>query len=393
MKSSLKYALFFNPLVLGALFLVMAAALFLQSSGTVLLSTDALLAIAIAGGVIAIAAAWNGSSTLRKRSAAVDGASRYWASGSTARALPMHGQSDIDALAGHFNTLLERLHPALAQSADIADEFLLTCERMSQYGERANQSVQLQGTEIEQLAQTIAAMQQSVDAITQRSQAASNAAQDSESSIVKGRDIVKNTHTAVADLATSIDTAAAVVKSLEDESGKIGKVLVVIQSIAEQTNLLALNAAIEAARAGEHGRGFAVVANEVRTLASRTQQSTEEIKLMIERLQNNSQQVVNAISEGKKKATTSVAHTLAAADVFGNIFDSVRVIIEMNQHISASIGQQRQFANVIDSNVRTVRDIAAKTSEGARDAALARKGLAGMASDLKQIVGPFQRAA
>lgn len=305
----------------------------------------------------------------------------------------MHGQSDIDALAGHFNTLLERLQPALAQSADIADEFLQTCERMSQYGERANQSVQLQGTEIEQLAQTITAMQESVNAITQRSQAASNAAQDSENSIAKGRDIVKNTHTAVADLATSIDTAAAVVRSLEDESGKIGKVLVVIQSIAEQTNLLALNAAIEAARAGEHGRGFAVVANEVRTLASRTQQSTEEIKLMIERLQDNSLQVVNAISEGKKKATTSVAHTLAAADVFGSIFDSVRVIIEMNQHISASIGQQREFANVIDSNVRAVRDIAAKTSEGAREAALARKGLAGMASNLKQIVGPFQRAA
>lgn len=393
MKSSLKYALFFNPLVLGVLFLVMAAAILLQSSGTVLLSADALLAIAIAGGLIALAAAWNGSNTLRKRSVAVDGVARYWASGSVARALPMHGQSDIDALAGHFNTLLERLQPALAQSADIADEFLQTCERMSQYGERANQSVQLQGTEIEQLAQTITAMQESVNAITQRSQAASNAAQDSENSIAKGRDIVKNTHTAVADLATSIDTAAAVVRSLEDESGKIGKVLVVIQSIAEQTNLLALNAAIEAARAGEHGRGFAVVANEVRTLASRTQQSTEEIKLMIERLQDNSLQVVNAISEGKKKATTSVAHTLAAADVFGSIFDSVRVIIEMNQHISASIGQQREFANVIDSNVRAVRDIAAKTSEGAREAALARKGLAGMASNLKQIVGPFQRAA
>ena len=393
MKSSLKYALFVNPLVQGVLFIAIAVLAYGQlnpGAGLPAVPPSTMLIVAALGAVVAVASALLGRLTLSRRQQAVEQLSTHWSRAATTGApAPALGHRDIDQLAVRFDQSLAQFRPALIQSSQIADAFLDTCAQMSQYGERANQSVQRQSHEIEQLATTIQAMQQAVADVLERSSSAYDAAKNSETHIVQGRTIVDSAHATVADLATSIETAAGVVDSLEEESGNIGKVLVVIQSIAEQTNLLALNAAIEAARAGEHGRGFAVVANEVRTLASRTQQSTEEIKLMIERLQDNSQRVVNAIGDGRKKAATSVEHTLAAAGVLGNIFDNVRVIIDMNGHISTSVAQQQRFAAEIGSNVRNVQDISIHTSEGAKEAAQARRGLAGLAGDLKQLVGPY----
>lgn len=394
MKSSLKTALVAGPAVSGLLFLLLAGSLVLQGAGQDPLLSPRTQTVLAGLGLLASVLTWlAGARASRTGQRALDGLTRHFGHDGTVAACPAFGHVDVDAAATVFNGVLTRVRPALGQSAAIADELMATCNRMSVSGERANQSVQQQQAEIALLVDAIGATQITVDDIAQRSGAANTAANESAASITEGRAIVDSAHATVADLAASIDAASGVVRSLDDESGNIGKVLVVIQSIAEQTNLLALNAAIEAARAGEHGRGFAVVAKEVRTLASRTQQSTEEIKLMIERLQDNAQQAVSAIGEGKKKAATSVEHTMAAADVLGDIFGSVQTIIEMNSHISEAIVQQKRSVQAIDTSMRRVNDIAVQTSEGARNAAGARQGLVQLAGKLRSLVEPYRGMA
>ncbi len=384
---SVRYTLYLNQLLLAMLFLAIAAIEYQSAGG---LGASAWLALA--GVAAALLMAFCLARLANRRSRRL--ASTVAHIDATGLRLPAEFASgssdDIGALEGRFNQLLRRVRPALAGSVQIADQLVLTTDTLAQFGDRTNQSARQQRHEIEQLVQAIADLRRAVEAMTASSVSAGDAARESESSIVKGRNIVDSAHATVSDLSGSIEAAARVVRSLEDESGNIGKVLVVIQSIAEQTNLLALNAAIEAARAGEHGRGFAVVANEVRTLASRTQTSTEEIRLMIERLQENAQQAVQAIDEGQKKVGSSVEHTLAAADLLGRIFESVRVIVDRNTQIGVSIAEQQRFAQGIEDNVRNVQDIVENTARASTEALTARQGLAALAIDLRQLVEPFR---
>jgi methyl-accepting chemotaxis protein len=184
-----------------------------------------------------------------------------------------------------------------------------------------------------------------VQEVARNATEAAKAASHSDEEAQNGQAVVDRTINAIDALASEVDRAANVIHRLEQDSDKIGTVLDVIKGIAEQTNLLALNAAIEAARAGEQGRGFAVVADEVRTLASRTQQSTAEIQQMIERLQAGAQEAVSVMEDSRSRASDSVSSAQSAGQSLESITRSVASITDMNTQIASAADEQSALSH------------------------------------------------
>ena len=206
----------------------------------------------------------------------------------------------------------------------------------------------------------------------------------------QGQQVVDNAVSAIQRLAGEIEQAASVMHALAEDSERIGGVLVVIRSIAEQTNLLALNAAIEAARAGEQGRGFAVVADEVRTLASRTQASTEEIQGMIERLQGGARQSVERVGAGQERARQGVELIQSVAQALKAISESVARINDMSAQIASASEQQSAVAEDVNGNVLRITEVAQVTSQNAQRTAAAAEQLGGLADELRSMLKGYE---
>jgi methyl-accepting chemotaxis protein len=193
-------------------------------------------------------------------------------------------------------------------------------------------------------------------------------------------------------LAGEVERAAGVIMKVEKDSESIGTVMQVIRDIAEQTNLLALNAAIEAARAGEQGRGFAVVADEVRTLASRTQASTEEIDQVIKTLQGATREAVQVMEASRDKARTGVDQASEAGKSLASISGAVDKITEMGTQIASAAEEQSAVVEEISRNVTSISEVASQTAEGSRQLAAASNELAGLSAELQALVGRFRVA-
>ncbi|WP_422630752.1 methyl-accepting chemotaxis protein [Pseudomonas mucidolens] len=220
--------------------------------------------------------------------------------------------------------------------------------------------------------------------------AAASSAHSVNDETLNGRGLVQSQQGSIARLASEIDQSVLVINQLAIDSQSISTVLEVIKSIAEQTNLLALNAAIEAARAGEQGRGFAVVADEVRTLARRTQQSTEEIEQMIIKLHSGVGAAVKAMGSSHQMANGTVGQSEKVQSALENILGAVGMIVDQNQQIAAAVEQQTAVAQDIDQNIVEINRAGEHAAQGTHQTEEASRQLSLQVIELKQLIGAFR---
>lgn len=247
-----------------------------------------------------------------------------------------------------------------------------------------------QQVQTEQVAAAINQMTATVQEVSLSAGSASEAASSADAEANSGSDIVSKTVENIGQLTREIGSAAETVDMLSKDSEEIGTVLDVIRGISEQTNLLALNAAIEAARAGEAGRGFAVVADEVRALASRTQESTQEIQTMIERLQDGSRKAVEAMNCGRENALGSANQASEARAALDTITQAVASINDMNAMIATASGEQSSVAEEINRNIVSIASVAENSAEGARLIEASNRKLTAIARDLDEHMALFK---
>ncbi|THB70290.1 MAG: methyl-accepting chemotaxis protein [Gammaproteobacteria bacterium] len=262
-----------------------------------------------------------------------------------------------------FNDFLVKQLGIISSSAD-------KCANAASGASGGDKSMVLsQKAEVDKVATAMTEMSATVHEVARNATEAAEAAQRADEETSKGKMVVSQAIEAIDLLASEVNDAAQVIHRLEQDSDEIGAVLDVIRGIAEQTNLLALNAAIEAARAGEQGRGFAVVADEVRTLAQRTQQSTQEIQNMIERLQSGAQDAVKAMEQGRSRAQVGVEQAAEAGTSLETIAQAVGTISDMNTQIATAAEEQSVVAEEINLNIVSISDMADKLANetGASD--------------------------
>jgi methyl-accepting chemotaxis protein len=296
------------------------------------------------------------------------------------------GDGFAGALAKNIHRVVERFADTVQGFSKTTHELSFAASRMSEVTERTETNTAQQQHETDQVATAMNEMSATVEEVARNTSEASAGAFEAKQAAEKGFEVATQTQRGIEQLVGNIENAAAVVNRLEKESEGIGVVLDVIKGIAEQTNLLALNAAIEAARAGEQGRGFAVVADEVRTLASRTQESTHEIENMIERLRTGAREsvtVMGAARERGQSGAEQVANTLAALT---EISAAVNKINDMNTQIATAAEEQSQVANEINRNVVNISRVAELTTQDARDARTTSEQLADLSNQLMQLV-------
>ncbi|MDD3518845.1 MAG: methyl-accepting chemotaxis protein, partial [Chromatiales bacterium] len=265
--------------------------------------------------------------------------------------LPEEGSDEIATICRSFNHFVATLQGEIGQVADASDSIVSTGERLTTITDEAKQEMEGLLGATEQVATAMNEMAASAQEVAGNAQQAANGARQATSETESGRRVVEHAIESIDSLARGVEEAAGVIHSVKEDSNAITSILDVIRGIAEQTNLLALNAAIEAARAGEQGRGFAVVADEVRSLATRTQESTSEIQGMIEKLQKSADSAVRAMEEGKKQADESVREAARAGESLAAIAQAIQGINDMNTQIASAAEEQSAVSEEINRNI------------------------------------------
>jgi methyl-accepting chemotaxis protein len=284
----------------------------------------------------------------------------------------------------------DRLTGMMAQISSDTQALSGTADEMALKSAETNACIQALHAETEQSATAMNEMSATVNEVAGNISHAATAAQEANEQTGEGRRVVEQTMAEIRDLAEKIEQSADTVQNLEQDSQDISTILDVIKGIAEQTNLLALNAAIEAARAGEQGRGFAVVADEVRTLASRTQESTNEINQMIEKLQHGSRQAVATMNQSRDQARSAVEQAAMAGDSLAAIAAAVARIDDMSTQIASAAEEQGVVAEEVNRNIVQISEMASTSAEGAEHTATASQDIARLANDLEGLVHHFK---
>ncbi|WP_443218187.1 methyl-accepting chemotaxis protein [Pseudomonas sp. Gutcm_11s] len=282
------------------------------------------------------------------------------------------------------------LRSTIQSISDSSNQLASASEELHAVTEDATRGLHLQNAEIEQAATAVNEMTSAVEEVARNAVSTSEASRDSDRTTQHGREQVRLTVDSIGLLASDVDETSTQIGRLADQVRSISQVLDVIRAIAEQTNLLALNAAIEAARAGEAGRGFAVVADEVRALAHRTQQSTQEIEQMIGGIQQGTERAVSSMQHSNQRTGSTLALAQAAGHALDEIAVAITAINERNLVIASASEEQAQVAREVDRNLVNIRDLSMQTSAGANQTSAASQELSRLAVDLNGLVARFR---
>ncbi|MCT4500013.1 methyl-accepting chemotaxis protein [Pseudomonas sivasensis] len=299
-------------------------------------------------------------------------------------------RDELGDLGQVFNGTVAKIHDLIERVGHTVSQVELQAGQVETVSARSSQAVSGQRTQIEQVATAMNQMSATAQEVARSAAAAVSSAHSVNDETVSGRGLVQSQQSSIARLASEIDLSVGVINQLATDSQSISSVLEVIKSIAEQTNLLALNAAIEAARAGEQGRGFAVVADEVRTLARRTQHSTEEIEQMISRLHSGVGAAVKAMGTSHEMASGTVGQSEKVQQALENILGAVGMIVDQNQQIAAAVEQQTAVAHDIDQNIVEINRAGEHAAQGAHQTEAASRQLSLQVIELKQLIGAFR---
>jgi methyl-accepting chemotaxis protein len=297
---------------------------------------------------------------------------------------------DIGKLARSFNQVLENLQSMIASIQQLTTELGGEATGLSRTAAENMDGVTRQTDSISMVATAINEMQSAIEEVAGNASRASEITREAEEKGQNGGRIIRQTSTQVQQLSAQIAKAVEVIRQLSEDSNNITSVLDVIRGIADQTNLLALNAAIEAARAGEQGRGFAVVADEVRTLAQRTQTSTEDIQKMISALQTGVSNIVSVMETGSDQASQTEELALSAETEIQGILEAMANIADMNVSVASATEEQTQVVEEINQNITRINDLAGESAEHSRAIDGISNSLEGYARKLEDQTGKFK---
>ncbi|MDM7859157.1 methyl-accepting chemotaxis protein [Alteromonas sp. ASW11-36] len=299
-------------------------------------------------------------------------------------------KDEIGDLVHWFNQFVAKLQNVVREICESSMPLAELARNLNQVSDQTQTTISAQQRSAADAKTAVDNMTVSVNSVASSAAEAAGAASDASNAASDGQRVVDSTVNSIQTLANSVEETAEVIRKLEDDSNQVGVILDVIKGIAEQTNLLALNAAIEAARAGEQGRGFAVVADEVRTLASRTQKSTEEIQATIEQLQTAARSAVTVMGKGTEQASVSVEEANKAGQSLAVINETIAKITQMNDLIANSTGEQQAVADSISSNVDEINNRTHDTARSSSQLGEVSEDLERLSKEFIRIMGQFK---
>jgi methyl-accepting chemotaxis protein len=310
--------------------------------------------------------------------------------GDLTKRMDLNRGDEIGQLGSWFDTFLEKMHGIITDISGVTRQVAAASTEIAASSEEMAAGLGEQQNQTQQASAAVQQLTQSVAEVARQSTDASKAAADSRERATEGGSVVQETVLEISAIASQVDESAQAVTELGRRSEEIGGIIAVINDIADQTNLLALNAAIEAARAGEHGRGFAVVADEVRKLAERTTQATEEVGNSIREIQNETAIAVERIESGSKRMNAGVELAQSAGSALEEIVNSSGQLLSQVQGIAAASEEQAQAAEEIARSIDQVNAVAMESSEGASQAAQAAADLSQGSEQMQQLIDRFK---
>jgi methyl-accepting chemotaxis protein len=310
--------------------------------------------------------------------------------GDLTRRIPVENEDDLGKLARSFNRVLENLQSMIGSIQDLSQKLGEGAKELESAAKENKQGIDRQTDAISMVATAINEMQSAIEEVAGNASRAAEVTREVRDTGGKGSDIVRQSSAQVRRLAQQISRGVEVIRKLSGDSDQITTVLDVIRGVAEQTNLLALNAAIEAARAGEHGRGFAVVADEVRTLAQRTQKSTEDIQTMIEALQTGVADIVSVMESGTTEAEATEKLSIQAEQELQSIVSGVADIDDVNTSVASATEEQTQVVDEINRSITDINDLAEESARRSAGIDKISDALAEYAAELEQQTGRFK---
>ncbi|MDB6062432.1 MAG: hypothetical protein JWM78_2535 [Verrucomicrobiaceae bacterium] len=302
----------------------------------------------------------------------------------------LNQNDEIGRVAHAFQAMIDRFRDILSDVRDTSAHLQKNAQQLANTTEMTREGAAMQMRETDQVATATTEMTHAIEEVSRNAHQAADAANHANRETESGNKVLDEALASIHSLSGRIDDAGQVIKRVETDSASIGSVLDVIRGIAEQTNLLALNAAIEAARAGEQGRGFAVVADEVRSLAQRTQESTQEIQGMIERLQAGAREAVRSMADGSAEMQRTMAQASHAGESLVAIKQAVAMINDMNTQIASATEEQMAVSQEISRNVVNISDVARSSAHSVQEVEKTSRELSDAAGRLAGLVNEFR---